>query len=130
MADNQRRRLVLENGSDARDPASVPYLPGNPVLRTGMQLRNVEGIVRVDAQGHPRLQVEGALKLPELKRPAVPTVPGSLHVAPSTWRTSSMVTARAVASRPCAARAPWTSTRRSSPSWSPRSTPWAPMSLR
>ena len=27
-----------------------------------------------------RLQVEGALKLPELKRPAVPTVPGS-HVA-------------------------------------------------
>lgn len=81
MADNQRRRLVLEDGRDARDPASVPYLPGNPVLRTGMQLRNVEGIVRVDAQGHPRLRVEGALKLPELKRPAVPTVPGSLHVA-------------------------------------------------
>ncbi|MDW7602921.1 endonuclease, partial [Stenotrophomonas maltophilia] len=28
MADNQRRRLVLEDGSDARDPASVAYLPG------------------------------------------------------------------------------------------------------
>ena len=81
MADNQRRRLVLEDGSDARDPASVAYLPGNPVLRTGMQLRDVQGIVRMDAQGHPRLQVEGALKLPELKRPAVPTVSGSLHVA-------------------------------------------------
>ncbi|MBN3024801.1 hypothetical protein I6A83_14440, partial [Enterococcus faecalis] len=49
MADNQRRRLLLDDGSDARDPASVAYLPGNPVLRTGMQLRNVEGIVRVDA---------------------------------------------------------------------------------
>ncbi|PJL35671.1 ExeM/NucH family extracellular endonuclease [Stenotrophomonas maltophilia] len=81
MADNQRRRLVLDDGSDARDPASVAYLPANPVLRTGMQLRNVEGVVNVDAQGRPRLQVEGVLKLPELKRPAVPTVPGSLHVA-------------------------------------------------
>ncbi len=80
-ADNQRRRLVLDDGSDARDPASVAYLPANPVLRTGMQLRNVEGVVHVDAQGRPRLQVEGMLKLPELKRPAVPTVPGSLHVA-------------------------------------------------
>lgn len=59
MADNQRRRLVLDDGSDARDPASVAYLPGNPVLRTGMQLRNVEGTVRVDAQGRPSLQVDG-----------------------------------------------------------------------
>ncbi|MEI2259953.1 ExeM/NucH family extracellular endonuclease [Stenotrophomonas indicatrix] len=81
MADNQRRRLLLDDGSDVRDPASVAYLPGNPVLRTGMQLRNVEGTVRVDAQGRPSLQVDGVLKLPELQRPAVPTVPGSLHIA-------------------------------------------------
>ncbi|WP_313177864.1 ExeM/NucH family extracellular endonuclease [Stenotrophomonas sp.] len=81
MADNQRRRLVLDDGSDARDPGSVPYLPGNPVLRTGMQLRNVEGIVRVDAQGRPSLQVQGTLKLPDLQRPAVPKVAGDLHIA-------------------------------------------------
>ena len=81
MADNQRRRLVLDDGSDARDPGSVPYLAGNPVLRTGMQLRNVEGIVRVDAQGRPSLQVQGTLKLPELQRPAVPKVAGDLHIA-------------------------------------------------
>ncbi|HFK2920529.1 TPA: ExeM/NucH family extracellular endonuclease [Stenotrophomonas maltophilia] len=81
MADNQRRRLLLDDGSDARDPGSVAYLPGNAVLRTGMQLRTVEGTVRVDAQGRPRLKVEGVLKLPELKRPAVPTVPGSLQIA-------------------------------------------------
>ncbi|WP_416055899.1 ExeM/NucH family extracellular endonuclease [Stenotrophomonas maltophilia] len=81
MADNQRRRLVLDDGSDARDPGSVPYLAGNPVLRTGMQLRNVEGTVRVDAQGRPSLQVDGTLKLPDLQRPAVPKVPGSLHIA-------------------------------------------------
>jgi len=81
MADNQHRRLVLDDGSDARDPGSVPYLAGNPVLRTGMQLRNVEGIVRVDAQGRPSLQVEGTLTLPELQRPAVPKVAGALHIA-------------------------------------------------
>lgn len=81
MADNQHRRLVLDDGSDARDPGSVPYLAGNPVLRTGMQLRNVEGIVRVDAQGRPSLQVEGTLTLPELQRPAVPKVAGDLHIA-------------------------------------------------
>ncbi|WP_079224834.1 ExeM/NucH family extracellular endonuclease [Stenotrophomonas maltophilia] len=81
MADNQRRRLVLDDGSDARDPGSVPYLAGNPVLRTGMQLRNVEGIVRVDAQGRPSLQVEGTLTLPDLQRPAVPKVAGDLHIA-------------------------------------------------
>ncbi|AWH23823.1 ExeM/NucH family extracellular endonuclease [Stenotrophomonas sp. YAU14D1_LEIMI4_1] len=81
MADNQRRRLLLDDGSDARDPGSVAYLPGNPVLRTGMQLRNVEGTVRVDAQGRARLQVDGALQLPELQRPAVPKVPGSLQIA-------------------------------------------------
>ncbi|HDS1037650.1 TPA: ExeM/NucH family extracellular endonuclease [Stenotrophomonas maltophilia] len=81
MADNQRRRLVLDDGSDARDPGSVPYLAGNPVLRTGMQLRNVEGTVRVDAQGRPSLQVDGTLKLPDLQRPAVPKVAGSLHIA-------------------------------------------------
>ncbi|HBS54974.1 MAG TPA: endonuclease, partial [Stenotrophomonas sp.] len=56
-------------------------LAGNPVLRTGMQLRNVEGIVRVDAQGRPSLQVQGTLKLPELQRPAVPKVAGDLHIA-------------------------------------------------
>ncbi|HDS1559261.1 endonuclease [Stenotrophomonas maltophilia] len=81
MADNLRRRLVLDDGSDVRDPGSVAYLPGNPVLRTGMLLRNVEGIVRVDAQGRPQLQVEGTLSLPALQRPAVPDVPGSLRIA-------------------------------------------------
>ena len=81
MADNQRRRLLLDDGSDARDPGSVAYLPGNPVLRTGMQLRNVEGTVRVDAQGRARLQVDGALQVPELQRPPVPKVPGSLQIA-------------------------------------------------
>lgn len=80
-ADNAHRRLVLDDGSHARDPGPVAYLPANANLRTGMLLRNVEGIVRVDAKGTPRLQVTRPLVLPKLDRPAVPVVPGSLHVA-------------------------------------------------
>ena len=81
MADNQRRRLLLDDGSDARDPQQVPYLSSDAVLRTGMQLRGVEGRVRVDAQGRPRLQLGRALALPSPQRPAVPSVEGSLKVA-------------------------------------------------
>ncbi|KIP86155.1 endonuclease [Stenotrophomonas maltophilia] len=81
IADNQRRRLLLDDGSDARDPQQVPYLAADAVLRTGMQLRGVEGRVRVDAQGRPSLQLGRALALPSLQRPAVPQVDGSLKVA-------------------------------------------------
>lgn len=81
MADNQRRRLLLDDGSDARDPQQVPYLPADAVLRTGMQLHGVEGRMHVDAQGCPVLQVGKPLDLPALQRPQVPQVPGTLKVA-------------------------------------------------
>ena len=81
MADNQRRRLLLDDGSDARDPGQVPYLASAAVLRTGMSLRGVEGRLRVDAQGRPVLQVGKPLDLPALQRPQVPEVPGTLKVA-------------------------------------------------
>ncbi|GAB3043336.1 ExeM/NucH family extracellular endonuclease [Stenotrophomonas tumulicola] len=80
-ANNQRRRLLLDDGSDARDPQQVPYLPAGAVLRTGMALRGVEGRVHVDAQGRPSLQLGRMLELPPLQRPQVPTVPGTLKVA-------------------------------------------------
>lgn len=81
IADNQRRRLLLDDGSSARDPGPVAYLPAGADLRTGTVLRNVEGIVRVDDKGVARLQVTTPLKLPALARPAVPKVAGSLQVA-------------------------------------------------
>lgn len=81
MADNQQRRLRLDDGSTARDPATVAYLPANATLRTGMQLRNVEGIVHIDDNGQPRLHVTTPLQLPALERPAVPTVDGTLRIA-------------------------------------------------
>jgi len=81
MADNQRRRLLLDDGSEARDPRQVPYLASAAVLRTGMPLRGVEGRLRVDAQGRPALQPGKPLDLPALQRPPVPQVPGTLKVA-------------------------------------------------
>lgn len=81
IADNQRRRLLLDDGSTARDPGPVAYLPAAATLRTGTVLRNVEGIVHVDAKGTPRLQVTTPLTLPALNRPAAPVVPGALKVA-------------------------------------------------
>ncbi|WMJ71281.1 ExeM/NucH family extracellular endonuclease [Stenotrophomonas sp. 24(2023)] len=82
MADNARRRLVLDDGSDARDPGPVAYLPEGADLRVGLPLRNVEGIVRIDAQGQVKLQVEGVLEVPMLKRASTPpAVAGRLHVA-------------------------------------------------
>ncbi|MCC7633113.1 ExeM/NucH family extracellular endonuclease [Stenotrophomonas rhizophila] len=80
-ADNAHRRLVLDDGSSARDPGPVAYLPAGAKLRTGMVLGNVEGIVRVDANGTARLQVTAPLALPALQRPAVPVVAGTLKVA-------------------------------------------------
>jgi len=81
IADNQRRRLLLDDGSDARDPGPVAWLPANPDLRTDTVLRNVEGIVRVDAKGTPRLQVTKPLTLPLPGRSLPPLIPGDLRVA-------------------------------------------------
>lgn len=81
VADNARRRLLLDDGSDARDPGRVGYLPAAANLRTGMVLRNVQGVVRVDAKGTARLQVSAPLTLPALQRPVVPVVAGTLHIA-------------------------------------------------
>ncbi len=80
-ADNQRRRLLLDDGSSKRDPAQVPYLPADAILRSGMQLRGVEGRVSVDGKGQPSLHVSRLLQIPGVQRPDVPDVAGTLRVA-------------------------------------------------
>ncbi|WDS35354.1 ExeM/NucH family extracellular endonuclease [Pseudoxanthomonas sp.] len=79
IADNARRRIVLDDGSDARDPKTLPYLPNGPV-RTGSTATGVTGIVdfRHDAW---RLQVTQPLKVEAAARPAPPQVPGNLKIA-------------------------------------------------
>lgn len=80
--DNQRRLLVLDDGRDARDPATLPLLPAGQLPRGGMQLRGVEGIVEQRYGEGWRLQLTRPLALPDVERPlAAPAVAGRLKVA-------------------------------------------------
>lgn len=79
IADNARRRILLDDGSDARDPQALSYLPGGAV-RTGSTAAGATGIVD-HRHGAWRLQVTEPVKLEVAARPAAPTVPGNLKIA-------------------------------------------------
>jgi len=80
-ADNARRRLRLDDGSGKRDPGGVAYLPEDAVLRVGMRLQGVEGVVEQRFDDGYRLQLTGPLHVPALDRPQPPQVPGGLRIA-------------------------------------------------
>jgi predicted extracellular nuclease len=80
LADNARRRLLLDDGSGDRDPKTIGYLAGEPAPRVGTVVRGVEGIVD-ERHGGYRLQTLAALPLAPAQRPAPPTVPGTLKIA-------------------------------------------------
>lgn len=79
--DNARRKLVLDDGSGARNPAQIAYLPAAATLRTGTELQGVEGIVDRRYNGSWRLQLTAPLHPPATQRPAPPQVAGALRVA-------------------------------------------------
>lgn len=79
-ADNARRRLVLDDGSAARDPATVWYVKDGQPLRTGTVLTGVEGIVD-PRHGGWRLQLTAAPAFAAPERPAAPRVAGNLRIA-------------------------------------------------
>ena len=78
-ADNARRRLVLDDGSNRRDPEQVWYLP-NGIARGGSVAQGVQGIVD-QRHGSYRLQLTEPLAVTAAARPAVPQVDGKLKVA-------------------------------------------------
>ncbi len=79
-ADNARRRLVLDDASAARDPATVWYAQDGRALRTGTLLTGVQGIV--DARnGGWRLQLTQAPTFAAAQRPAPPQVAGNVRIA-------------------------------------------------
>lgn len=80
LADNVRRRLLLDDGSGDRDPKTISYLTGGDAPRVGTVLSDVEGIVD-ERHGGYRLQTTTPLKFEEAQRPAPPTVPGTLKIA-------------------------------------------------
>lgn len=80
VADNARRRLVLDDGSSERDPKTINWLGEQSLPRVGSPLRHVEGIVD-ERHGSVRLQLSQPLDLPMFKRAGPPTVPGKLRIA-------------------------------------------------
>ncbi|RZZ89643.1 ExeM/NucH family extracellular endonuclease [Pseudoxanthomonas winnipegensis] len=78
-ADNAHRRLLLDDGSDARDPAVLPYLPGGAV-RSGSTATGASGVVDF-RHGAWRLQALTPLQVQAAARPAAPDVPGSVRIA-------------------------------------------------
>ena len=79
-ADNARRLLVLDDGSDAENPANVWYLATNELPRTGSELRGVEGVID-PRPGGVRLILTAKPRLQRVPEPKAPKVGGDLRIA-------------------------------------------------
>ncbi len=78
-ADNARRRLVLDDASNRRDPDRIWYLPEG-VARGGGIATGVQGIVD-QRHGQYRLQLTEPLTITAATRPDAPAVDGTVKVA-------------------------------------------------
>ncbi|NDK39475.1 endonuclease [Pseudoxanthomonas gei] len=76
---NARRRLLLDDASNRRDPPAFSYLPAG-VPRSGSSASGAQGIVD-QRHGSYRLQLTAPLELKPATRPAAPKVAGKLRVA-------------------------------------------------
>lgn len=79
-ADNARRLLVLDDDSDAENPANVWYLARNALPRTGSALRGVEDVVDPRAGG-VRLILTAKPRIQRAPEPKAPRVGGDLRIA-------------------------------------------------
>ncbi len=81
---NARRRLLLDDNRDSKDPETLWFLP-QPLsdaapVRGGSELRHVTGILD-QRRGKYRLQLTSPLDIVQAPRPAAPDVPGDVRVA-------------------------------------------------
>lgn len=79
-AENARRMLRLDDGSDAEQPASIWYLPKTGLPRTGTRLSRVEGVVDQRGGGY-RLQLAAKPAFKRTPPPVAPKVGGDLRIA-------------------------------------------------
>jgi len=77
---NARQRLLLDDGSNKRDPQSIAWLDGREAPRVGDTVRGVEGVVDRN-HGNWRLQLDTVPAIERGERPAPPQVPGNVRVA-------------------------------------------------
>ncbi len=79
-AENARRTLRLDDGSDAEQPASIWYLPNTGLPRTGGRVSNVEGVLDQRAGGY-RLQLTAKPAFQRTRPPSAPKVGGDVRIA-------------------------------------------------
>lgn len=81
-ADNARRALVLDDGSDRENPATIGWLAGHDgPLRAGSEITGVDGVLD-QRHGRYRLQqIAAPERLSAATRPQPPAVAGKLRVA-------------------------------------------------
>ncbi len=79
-AENARRTLRLDDGSDAEQPASLWYLPKAGLPRTGGRLSKVEGVIDQRGGGY-RLQLTAKPAFRRTPSPAAPKVGGDVRIA-------------------------------------------------
>ncbi len=78
--ENARQRLLLDDGSQQRDPDTIAWLADDTVPRVGSTVRAAEGIVE-HRLGSWRLQVTAPLTIDAAPRPQPPQVDGRVRVA-------------------------------------------------
>jgi hypothetical protein len=79
-ADNARRTLWLDDGSDAEQPPTPGFLPGAGVPRAGTRVRGVQGVVDL-RHGMPLLLPTRTPRFDRDARPRAPHVAGDVRVA-------------------------------------------------
>lgn len=79
-AENARRTLRLDDGSDAERPTSLWYLPKTGQPRTGGRLSRVEGVVDQRGGGY-RLQLTAKPAFRRAAPPSAPKVGGDIRIA-------------------------------------------------
>ncbi|MBD9370472.1 ExeM/NucH family extracellular endonuclease [Xanthomonas sp. XNM01] len=79
-AENARQRLLLDDASQQRDPATIAWLPDDATPRVGSTVRGAEGIVE-HRLGSWRLQLTAPPTITAAARPQPPQVEGKVRVA-------------------------------------------------
>lgn len=79
-AENARRTLRLDDGSDTEQPAALWYLPKTGLPRTGGRLSKVEGVID-QRGGNYRLQLTAKPAFKRMTPPTAPRVGGDVRIA-------------------------------------------------
>jgi uncharacterized protein len=80
VADNARRRLLVDDGSDAERPDTLWYLDGQPAPRSGSTITLAEGVID-QRHGQYRLQATAPIRFTPAPRPDPPRVAGDTRIA-------------------------------------------------